>query len=399
MRDSWATCAHSFSLDIPLRSVLLRPRFAEQALAEATRPYHLRNDWIMGVERRSKNLVKKAFKNTCFQRLFRVVGSRSRNSSFANGLCRISQTRAMKKKKTFGQTIGSFLETKPLTALTSRAPSNLCLLCKINYATKTGSHLISRFLTKKFFSASQDSAQRTVVSRPKSLYGVLPLIKKLDKIVNSTGKEDYILCPSCENKIELVETEVARTFYYKFRNIRYKNEFSRDITSENYQGNNILYAENISAHLITLFVYSLFWRVSISSLIPNSADLTIEMEETLRLFLNDNLGDIADVKNKTSIKAPVKFQIIANSTDVPNKSTRRIYQIFNEDESILYIDNICFIIGNKMRGASKYFNAGDGICKIKICSDEAWMDLMQTVKEDVDDSNKKLEELVRKARF
>jgi hypothetical protein len=311
----------------------------------------------------------------------------------------------MGKKRTLGYYVNKVLEPNPLGSLEPRAPTDLCLLCNVEKATKTGSHLVPRFLTKDFFEHAKQAAAKTPNYKFKNavlsgFYTMLSpplLLRKTKNAVNSTGKEDYILCPSCEDRIGLIETEMA-PFFREFRGASFEQKNAKEITAKDYEGNNILYVSSIHSQIITLFVYSLFWRTSISSLVPNAMELEADDEEALRNYLNNNLGLIADIKTRTDTKAPIPFVIMASPSPKP-ESKRRIYKIFSKDESILEIDTTCFLLGKKVRGASKYINYGYTPCKIKLCNDETWNDLRENINQDIGKRMDELNILARKLKF
>lgn len=170
-----------------------------------------------------------------------------------------------------------------------RQPTDLCLLCKINPATKTNSHILSRFISTAFLEGP--GARRGF-----SLDSATALKKEGDQVVagkaktiQDSPKENYILCPECEAYLSVLEG-LCRDTFILWREKVALTEFSLTVIVA---GNmSVLNCANSNARIIRLFVYSLFWRASISSQdLFSEYSLPCDMEEELRTAILKYKGD------------------------------------------------------------------------------------------------------------
>jgi hypothetical protein len=153
-----------------------------------------------------------------------------------------------------------------------RSPTDLCLLCKKTAADKRSSHIIPKMMTKKMFGTP---ARGYVVTTHKNSHS---------RMVQDSAKENYILCTSCEARFEKVETYIARRFFLRYRNPAYKVEFPiTPLDSSVFNGLDIMTLLQVDRGMMRLFVYSILWRSSISSVEELEAfNLASEIEEQLR---------------------------------------------------------------------------------------------------------------------
>lgn len=150
----------------------------------------------------------------------------------------------------------------------------LCKLCKNNPADKENSHIITKFLGKPLFDKDGHKYAWRVGRNG------------MKKPVQDTPKEDFILCTSCEKRMANVETYFARILSridnYKRLTAEFEIEF---IGTEQ-----CIICKDIHPTLFKLFVYSLVWRASISSLAEfQHFCLPVIDEEKIGGFLDKNL--------------------------------------------------------------------------------------------------------------
>jgi hypothetical protein len=296
-----------------------------------------------------------------------------------------------KKKRTIGYHLGQIMAPNPHEPLEPRKPTDLCLLCRVNAATQRNSHLIPKFLTNAFFEDARESARHAEKQgiKPKFKQAILnnssvssPVLGRRPLTpVASTGKEDYILCPSCERKISLVETEIATFFFNRFRKPAYKEDFPLLINYGSNRGDNYMTLNKVHPTVLTLFVYSMYWRVSISSLASHSEDMDLGTEEVLRVILNEHLGEIAEIEARGLIEMPFAFFVQAREENQVALSMkfRKIYQFFDHDINILHIDGLSFTMSHHIRSDTKFSNNGFNPCQVKICCPETWIELINAI--------------------
>lgn len=167
-----------------------------------------------------------------------------------------------------------------------------CKLCQINDATQTGSHIIPSFLMKRVDnidgSTKRDKELGFAISNidskgyfgrdvsPEKLEDVFGEISD-DEIENSRSPEiiDNMLCPSCEKRFSVIETEYAKTL-----NVNQTDSYNTQINK------NIAFA----------FWLSIIWRILVSE--RHNLKLDPKKEEIIRTILNEHLGDsVEEIKD------------------------------------------------------------------------------------------------------
>ncbi|WP_156825649.1 hypothetical protein [Lewinella cohaerens] len=147
----------------------------------------------------------------------------------------------------------------------SRNQEDLCLLCKANKATKTNSHIIPKFMSSSFLGGKSNKK------------GFIISSTKEGKItIQDSPKEDYILCPECEEYFSVLEGLVADSI----KSI-HPNDQNAPVPEVG-----AVTLINIPPVLTHLFFYSIFWRASISGLpVFQNYNFSGELEEALRVEL------------------------------------------------------------------------------------------------------------------
>jgi hypothetical protein len=165
-----------------------------------------------------------------------------------------------------------------------RTPDMDCLLCKVNKATKTNSHIISDFLGKSMLG---EQNQKVAYIFDTNKLNVRPR-KEQD-----TPKQSFILCPSCEKYFGILEKYFADNIYNRLWDEKFKNEYTviqeGVIKWRKYK--------NIEPIIFYLFIYSIVWRCSISTEENfNSFKIkTAEEEELQGILLKYKSGKLADL--------------------------------------------------------------------------------------------------------
>src|SRR5687767_11238017 len=194
---------------------------------------------------------------------------------------------------------------------------NQCHLCKSKPALKKNSHIISKFLCKGLFESIN----------PRH---ILAISKKSIKKVQDTPKENFILCVSCEKRIEILETCFAKIIGEINNYLSYPKKFNR--INQGY----IEYIDCKEIHpvLYKLFIYSLVWRASISNLVSfQRFKLPEHSEEELRQFLNTNLTTRKTelVASLSNIKQIPEYH---SCLIKPKVKSRGIFTAYNANKSL-----------------------------------------------------------------
>lgn len=147
----------------------------------------------------------------------------------------------------------------------ARQPTDKCLLCGAKSATKQNSHIIPKFISSDFLGDKSGKKGYVIDSET----GV-------KKIIQDSPKEDYILCPDCEEYFSVIETEVAQ----EIKKLHSESDGAITVPM-------ILESTGINAKIFHLFYFSQFWRASISNHeIFEPFTLSKDIENYLRDELN-----------------------------------------------------------------------------------------------------------------
>lgn len=148
----------------------------------------------------------------------------------------------------------------------------ICKLCRQQPADKENSHIIPKFLAKSLYDLS--SPRHSL-----ALHKTGHWEKRQD-----TPKEDHIFCSICEKRFEVLETYFSKRMQEFYAFALYPEKFTVN------SGGGLLTWKKVSPVLFRLFVYSVVWRCSMSSIYDfNSFQLSGTVEENLRSILHQNL--------------------------------------------------------------------------------------------------------------
>lgn len=246
-----------------------------------------------------------------------------------------------------------------------------CKLCKIEIADKKNSHIVSKFLGKELFISDIGNHAEQITKDGKS------------KKIYSIPKEDFILCSTCEKKFAIIETYFAR-FFNKLRNYeKFAEEFSLQKLGVQYY----VSCDKMNPTLFKLFMYSLIWRLSISTHFTNqNFKLPTEIEEELRIFLNINLSVDQKILLNT-IEKVNNFPSYDLCLIIPENKTdnfKGMYSAFQMSESsflLVLVDFILFFyIDNSIDYVLKKFsNDQNERVIIPISDDTRWFDLNKLI--------------------
>ena len=164
---------------------------------------------------------------------------------------------------------------------TTRTATDTCLLCLENAADNTRAHIITKLLTKAIFGAKKQGKAYVLVVKG----GELSFLKRPEQ---DTPTEDYMVCTSCEKRMEKVETYIGNSFYHRYRKAKYKAEFSITYQQLLGPGNfNFLISKNVEPYSFSLFIWMQLWRASVSqSEAFKDIKLPAGLEDALRSVLN-----------------------------------------------------------------------------------------------------------------
>ena len=246
--------------------------------------------------------------------------------------------------------------------------TNECKLCKIEIANKKNSHIVPKFLGKELLNSNH---VEQINKNGKS------------KKIHSIPKEDFIFCSICEKRFEIIETYFAR-FFNKLRNYE---KYPEDFLLQKIETQYYMICNKMNPILFKLFIYSLIWRLSISTHSANqNFKLPDEIEDELRIFLNLNLSVSHRILLET-IEKVINFPSYDLCIIKPEKKTdnfKGMYSAFQLSESsylLVLVEFILFFyIDNSIDAALKRFsNNQNKSVIIPISDDTQWIYLNQII--------------------
>jgi hypothetical protein len=197
-----------------------------------------------------------------------------------------------------------------------------------------------------------------------------------------TPKDDFILCTTCEKRLEVLETEFARII----EEVHAYKDLPKKFTIFKIGTQQYLECEDIHPTLYKLFLYSLVWRASISKLfeyLPFKLDKL--SEERIRNFLNLNLttGKRLLLETLDDIKGiPLYHSCIIKPKD-KSISSRGIFSVSSMSDTahiLLLVDFAIFFytdeisIGNVLE---RFSNKQNKKVIITLGETEPWLGLNQ----------------------
>ncbi|MEQ6120555.1 hypothetical protein [Reichenbachiella sp. MALMAid0571] len=149
-----------------------------------------------------------------------------------------------------------------------RTAQDICLLCLNENATQRNSHIVSKFISKGILGA-KGSRKGFILDTEN------PERPKPDQ---DTAKEDFILCPSCESYLHVLETYIAENLHKRILHQKYNDDFTY---RTNPGGLEYAICNNVNRLVARLFFTSIYWRCSITSTLP-FVDFKLAEEELIR---------------------------------------------------------------------------------------------------------------------
>ncbi len=255
----------------------------------------------------------------------------------------------------------------------SRTQNEPCLLCQNENATKTNSHIVSKFMSKGIL--GNDSARQ----------GFTISTNKPDKKPykgQDTAKESYILCPTCEEYLQVLETYVAEHLHKRVLNPKYKADFSYNVNPGNVQ-----YAVCSSLNLLItrLFFISIYWRCSITSVSP-FAEFEIKEAEYLRgLLVNHRHQNLQDLLNAPEDQDLNNIPLVVlRSMKGEDQTSNFLYATKSNDGTyVLTLNEYITFLTPEETTATKRFdfltNRGNNPFLIVAAQDQLWATFKQMI--------------------
>lgn len=253
-----------------------------------------------------------------------------------------------------------------------RSPTDICLLCQVNLATKTNSHIYPKFLSTNFLGAKGTPRRGYDMSSDKALEGK-------PKVIQDSPKENYILCEECEAYFGVLEGIASDTFINWQTKVD-KEEFS---ITKIIEGLEIVECDTSDKRTIHLFLYSIFWRVSISSIdLFEDVKIAQDFEDEIRNILMSYRQDCR-AKYLTKLDDAPVFKIFPTSVITAktflDETANILFVPFSYDPYCIICDRYSFILFKtsdeiKIDFIKSFSNIKIDDCRMMIFSEQLWHD-------------------------
>ncbi|MFT4155152.1 hypothetical protein [Parafilimonas sp.] len=252
-----------------------------------------------------------------------------------------------------------------------RKPTDICLLCQVNPATKTKSHIYPKFISTNFLGNKGTGRRGYDLSSDK-------ILEDKPRVIQDSPKEDYILCDECEAYFSVLEGISSDTF------INWRNKVDNgDYTLKHVIDQlDVVECNTADKATIYLLIYSIFWRVSISSIslfknVKLASDFEEELRTTLMTYKNEKKNDYLNALNsKPNFKIFPTAITTANS--FADETANMLFAPFSYDPYCLVVDRFGFMLfrtSHEIKHIIKNFtNTTINDCKIMIFSEQLWFD-------------------------
>ncbi|MBH1958876.1 MAG: hypothetical protein I8H68_02065 [Flavobacteriia bacterium] len=139
-----------------------------------------------------------------------------------------------------------------------------CIICP-NDANATGSHIVPASLIQNCVGKHYKEESYSIDAKDVKIdvyFGRDNLKNKSPEIKESHYKEDHILCQDCEDNLAKIESEFSTNFLQKFREEKFKQNFSTNTTV---YGVEIVTPRNFDNKKVYFYLYSIIYRFCINS--------------------------------------------------------------------------------------------------------------------------------------
>lgn len=254
-----------------------------------------------------------------------------------------------------------------------RKPTDECLLCKVNAATKTNSHILPRFISTGFLGA-KGAPRKGFLLNGKNELTVKP------KTVQDSPKEDYILCDECESYFSLLETASAPSLKFWQAKVM-KGELKIVNVHPHLK---LVHLDAPDPLIMRLLVYSMFWRVDISSLESfEDYKLDSDLVESLRSNLIEFKAlTNADLQANIEAKQITIHPFATMTAGAFKDETKNVLAAINPgNPASLLVDKFGFYIFKTEKDITGNFMANFTNVKVSdnqiiVVSEQIWYDVM-----------------------
>jgi len=205
-----------------------------------------------------------------------------------------------------------------------------------------------------------------------------------------TAKEKYLLCEDCERKrLGSLDTYIFEHFYRRYRNPYFAADFVTVPRSTTHPGElDLLACKSLNVGMFKLFIYSLVWRASISSL-PGYryfrlSDHTAEvLRRTLNSYLHEDAQQTINFINANVPAFPQLQYTIYTSLDLPSSTSNLTSNPhdFENGELMLFINDFIIRFYTRWDERTRYnptMNSGEYVTTLVLVKEDQWQNLINS---------------------
>jgi hypothetical protein len=245
-------------------------------------------------------------------------------------------------------------------------------LCQTNLSSKKNSHIYPKFLSTNFLGPKGSPRKGFDLNSTK-------ILNQKPKVIQDSPKEDYILCDECEAYFSVIEG-IASTTFLSWEDKVNNGEFSLTSVIKDLD---ILDCHSADKKTIHLFIYSIFWRASVSQIelfkdVKISPEFEEEIRTALMTFKAINKTDYVQALNSSNnfLFYPTTIQTAKSFLD---ETANILFAPLSYDPYSLVVDRFSFMLFKKSKDIKNevikpFSNLTVNDCKIMILSPQLWQD-------------------------
>lgn len=198
--------------------------------------------------------------------------------------------------------------------MSQRTSDSLCLLCQVNKATQTGSHMLPASLIASMI-GPRDKEEGYVIKptdiKPISSFYGRSNLKNSDPVPQKNEfVKDFFFCPQCEKRLAVLEGEINPVLVKKIKDPNQKVNFP-DLPLNS--GIAAVQCNNVNSTIFRLYIFSLIWRMCLlyrfkcgNEFLASPAEV-----EWFRKTLNDSMGaSIKETLEKSNLTEIEKVSFV-----------------------------------------------------------------------------------------
>lgn len=172
--------------------------------------------------------------------------------------------------------------------MATRQPTDKCLLCGVNDATKPASHIVPSYLLNSVIGKRHKEHSFLIDTSTATIDEYFGRdVSPTTEIKEHHHAPDFYLCPQCESKLGELESRLSEHITNKLR----EPKFSANYRTKSAGGLTFKEILKVSTDDFNVFFLSIVWRQAVQRKVEDGVSVFTEEElETLRLIINSYLS-------------------------------------------------------------------------------------------------------------